>query len=130
VIYGAQEMIQGIDVVFLHSPKKELSNWYADILGLEIGYSDDTWIEFRMGETRFAVEYVGFTRSVVEKQAIMVSFRVADIHMAVEILAARGVCFYPSKAEAIFEAGSSLVATFQDPAGNWVQLSERKRSTE
>jgi hypothetical protein len=64
---------------------------------------------------------------VVESQAIMLSFRVADIQQAVETLSGRGVRFYPSAEEAIFEAGPSLVSTFQDPAGNWVQLSQRKQ---
>jgi len=124
-------MIDGIDVVFLHSPYKQLSAWYTDVLGLEKLSSEDAWTEFQIqGSARFAVEHVGWPRSVVENQAIMVSFRVADIHLAVETLAKRGVCFFPSAEETIFEAGPSLVATFQDPAGNWVQLSQVKRSSE
>jgi catechol-2,3-dioxygenase len=124
-------MIEGIDVVFLHSPYKELSAWYADVLGLEKLSSDDTWTEYQtQGSARFAVEYVGWPRSAVENQAIIVSFRVADIHLAVETLTRRGVRFYPTAQETIFEVGPSLVATFQDPAGNWVQLSQLKRSSE
>jgi predicted enzyme related to lactoylglutathione lyase len=121
-------MIEGIDVIFLHSPDKELADWYADVLGLEKGFSDDAWTEYRtQGTTRFAVEHVGWPPSVVENQAIMLSFRVADIQQAVETLSERGVRFHPSVEEAIFEAGPSLVATFQDPAGNWMQLSQRKQ---
>jgi hypothetical protein len=124
-------MIEGIDVVFLHSPYKELSAWYADVLGLEKLSSDDTWTEYQtQGSARFAVEYVGWPRSAVENQAIIVSFRVADIHLAVETLTRRGVRFYPTAKETIFEVGPSLVATFQNPAGNWVQLSQLKRSSE
>lgn len=120
-------MIQGIDVVFIHTPYKELANWYKEVLGLHMGYSDETWTEFQtQGTTRFAVEVVGYPRSVVENQAIMLSFRVDDIHRAVRTLSERGVNFIPSPETAIFEAGPSLVATFQDPAGNWVQLSQRK----
>lgn len=122
-------MIQGIDVVFIHSPYKELADWYAEVLGLEKGYSDGEWTEYlTQGGTRFAVEHVGYPRSAIENQAIMISFRVADIHQAVNTLAARGVRFYPSPEKTIFEAGPSLVATFQDPGGNWVQLSQRKES--
>ena len=124
-------MIEGIDVVFLHSPYQELADWYAEVLGLEISYSDGEWTEYQTHCTaRFAVEHVGYPRSVVENQAVMISFRVADIHLAVANLAGRGVRFYPSPDEAVFEAGPSLVATFQDPAGNWVQLSQRRESTE
>ena len=121
-------MIQGIDVVFIHSPYKELAEWYSKVLGLAKGFSDSEWTEYQTeGVTRFAVEHVGYPRSDVENQPIMISFRVADIQLAVETLAARGVRFYPSAEETIFEVGPSLVATFLDPAGNWVQLSQRSQ---
>lgn len=120
-------MIEGIDVVFIHSPYKELADWYTEMLGLQPGTSDNHWTEYQTtGITRFAVEHSAYPRSVVENQAIMISFRVPDIHQAVKILAERGVLFYPSPEKTIFQAGPSLVATFQDPAGNWVQLSQRK----
>ncbi len=122
-------MIEGIDVVYIHSPYPELVEWYAEVLGLHPGYTDDHWTEYQTrGVTRFAVEYASYPRSVVENQAIMISFRVTDIHQAVATLAERGVRFHPSPQDTIFEAGPSLVATFQDPAGNWVQLSQRKES--
>jgi len=124
---GEQHMIEGIDVIYIHSPYKELADWYADVLGLQPGYSDGHWTEYQTeGLTRFAVEHAAYPRSVVENQAIMISFRVSDIHQAVATLAESGVLFYPSLQETIFEAGPSLVATFQDPAGNWIQLSQRK----
>lgn len=120
-------MIQGIDVVFIHSPYKELADWYAGVLGLEKGFSDPEWTEFHtQGVTRFAVEQTNYPRSVVENQPIMISFRVTDIHEAVKTLSEHGVRFYPSLADTIFDTGPSLVATFQDPAGNWLQISQRK----
>jgi hypothetical protein len=120
-------MIEGIDVVFLHSPNNELASWYSEMLGLEKVVADGPWTEYQTeGATRFAVEHVDSPQSLVESQAIMISFRVTNIHLAVETLASRGVLFHPSLEETIFEAGPSLVATFQDPAGNWVQLSQRR----
>jgi predicted enzyme related to lactoylglutathione lyase len=120
-------MIEGIDVVYIHSPYPELAEWYAEVLDLLPGYSDEHWTEYQtQGVTRFAVEHATYPRSAVETQAIMISFRVTDIHQAVATLAERGVRFNPSPQATIFEAGPSLVATFQDPAGNWVQLSQRK----
>jgi hypothetical protein len=44
----------------------------------------------------------------------------------VRALAAKGVRFYPSAEETIFDVGPSLVATFEDPDGNWVQLNQPK----
>ena len=118
-------MIQGIDVVFLHTQDKNLRLWYADVLGLEPGLQDGSWVEFNMQiRSRFAVEQVSTTPSRVENQPVMISFRVENIYQAVETLAARGVHFHPTTETTIFEAGMSLVATFQDPAGNWLQLSQ------
>jgi predicted enzyme related to lactoylglutathione lyase len=117
-------MIQGIDVVFLHSPDKDLAQWYAEVLGLKVHLSDGPWTEFKTGRVaRFAVEHTDSPYEV-ENQSIMISFRVDDISQAVESLAGRGVNFYPSKETTIFRAGNSMVATFQDPVGNWVQLSQ------
>ncbi len=107
---------------------KNLRNGIARCWAWRTGFSDSEWTEYQTeGVTRFAVEHVGYPRSDVENQPIMISFRVADIQLAVETLAARGVRFYPSAEETIFEVGPSLVATFLDPAGNWVQLSQRSQ---
>jgi hypothetical protein len=120
-------MIKGIDVVFVHSPHRELGEWYAETLGLEKGYGDDHWQEYAMPQgSRFAIDFTTFPRSAVEKQAIVISFQVDDVRQAVETLAERGVRFYPSREEAVFDVGPTLVATFQDPDGNWAQLSQRK----
>lgn len=118
-------MIQGIDVVFLHASDMNLAQWYAEILGLEISHSDGPWIEFKtQTQSRFAVEHVPSSPSGAEKQSVMISFRVRNIYQAVEMLSKRNVRFYPSVERTIFKAGSSLVATFMDPAGNWIQLSQ------
>jgi hypothetical protein len=124
-------MILGIDVAFIHSPHRALADWYADVLGLPKGYGDDGWQSFQMSEgSRFAIDYTTFPRSAVEKQAIVLSFKVDDIHQAVETLKKRGVAFYPSAETTIFDVGPSLVATFIDPDGNWMQLSQRKAVAE
>jgi hypothetical protein len=120
-------MIKGIDVVFIHTPHKELGDWYAKTLGLDPGYRDEHWREFAVENgSRFALDFTSYPKSVVEKQPIMVSFKVDDIHAAVEDLSSKGVKFYPSKEETIFDVGPGFVATFQDPDGNWLQLSQPK----
>jgi len=120
-------MILGIDVAFVHTPHRTLADWYADVLGLPKGYGDEGWQSFQVNEgSRFAIDYTSFPCSAVEKQAIILSFKVDDIRQAVETLAGRGVRFYPSAEMAIFDVGPSLLATFLDPDGNWMQLSQRK----
>jgi hypothetical protein len=124
-------MILGIDVAFIHTPHRELADWYADILGLPQGYGDDGWQSFQVSEgSGFAIDYTTFPRTAVEKQAILLSFKVNDIRQGVGTLAGRGVRFYPSAETASFDVGPSLVATFVDPDGNWLQLSQRKAVAE
>ena len=122
-----ENLILGIDVVFLHSPNNELRDFYTEKLGLTPGYSDGHWQEFTMQEgSRFGLDFTGYPRSVIEKQATMISFKVADIHQAVNVFKEKGVRFVPTPSGIVFDVGPTLVATFQDPDGNWMQLSQRK----
>jgi len=121
------DLILGIDVVYLHTPHPELADWYTDVLGLSKGYGDGHWQEFSLQSGgRFALDFTSFPRSVVEKQSVMISYRVTDIAEAVQVFTERGVKFFNSADGVIFDAGPSLVATFQDPDGNWLQLSQAK----
>ena len=123
----SDDLILGIDVVFLHSPHTELREWYKDKLGLTPGYGDAHWQEFNMPEgSRFGLDFTGYPRSVIEKQAVMISFKVADIHQAVVSVKEKGVSFVETPEGIVFDVGATLVATFQDPDGNWMQLSQRK----
>ena len=120
-------LILGIDVVYLHSPHTELAGWYTDVLGLSKGYGDGHWQEFNLQNgSRFAIDFTTYPRSVIEKQSVMISYQVADIAKAVEVFTARGVKFFESTEGVIFDVGPALVATFQDPDGNWMQLSQGK----
>lgn len=122
-------MIKGIGTAYIHTPNKELADWYADKLGLKKGYGDDHWqaYETQSGST-FALDFIGYPSSTVQKQSIMISFEVEDIKQAVEELAAKNVRFYPDndKEKTIFDVGPALVATCEDPDGNFFQLSQRK----
>jgi len=120
-------MIKGIDVVFIHSADTSLADWYSQTLGLPKGYWDQHWQELQTYQgSRFAIDITSTTPSEIEKQSIMISFLVDDIHQMVNELTAKGIIFYPSKATTIFDTGPTLVATFRDPDGNWMQLSQRK----
>lgn len=120
-------MITGIEVVFIHTPDPQLADWYEDVLGLSRIYDDGKWIEFTsLGVTRFALDITAENPSPVEKQVFMVCLRVDDINKEVERLSGKGVQFYPDREHTIFDVGANLVATFQDPHGNWLQLSQCK----
>lgn len=93
-------MILGIDVVYLHVFGAEaLGKWYSEVLGLEIKFKtfNNSWQEYDFSEsppTRFAIEAIGAPYSEVEKQPIMISFRVDDIKASVKLLEKKGVKFY------------------------------------
>ena len=123
-------MIQGIDVVFLHvkNPEK-MAKWYKDKLGLEISFKteDLSWQEFSLEnntKTRFALDYAGKESSEVERQSIIISFKVSDIYSMVDQLEKKGVEFWGRNK--IINVGLSLIATFKDPEDNFLQLSQRK----
>ena len=122
-------MIKGIDVVYIHTPNKKLADWYESTLGLKKSYGDSSWQSFEThGESRFGLDFISYPSSTVQKQSVVISFAVDDIHAAVESLALKGVRFYPDndKTKTIFDAGPSLVATLEDPDGNFIQLSQKK----
>jgi predicted enzyme related to lactoylglutathione lyase len=122
-------MILGVDVIYLHASNgADLGEWYKEVLGLQLSFktSDSSWQEFNFDDsppTRFAIESLELGSSGVEQQSIMISFRVDDVKSMVEKLEQKGVEFYGSPK--IMREGYSLFATLQDPAGNWIQLSQR-----
>ena len=63
---------------------------------------------------------------MAEKQPIVLRFHGDDLGKTVQELAAKGVRFHPSAEKTIFDVGPSLVATFGDPDGDWVQLNQPK----
>lgn len=102
-----------------------MSQWYQQVLGLDIGFKTDdmSWLEFSFDEkqlpTRFAIE-----QSSGEQQPIMVSFRVDDIYSTMKTMQARGAEFLGD--EEVKAEGVSLFATLQDPEGNLIQISQRR----
>lgn len=123
-------MIEGIDVVFLHvKDPKMMAQWYSEKFGLKIKFKvpDESWQEFSIesnSTTRFALDYGGPDPSDVEKQSIIFSFKVRNIHEVVSHLEKLEVQFIGK--EKIIDVGTSLIATFRDPEGNYLQLSQRK----
>lgn len=120
--------IKSIDVVYIHATDKKLATWYEKTLGLKKGYSSDSWNGFQFDHSsKFGVDVTSYPRSTMEKQSVVVSFEVDDVHAAVQELSKKGVRFYPDAARTISDMGSAYVATFEDPDGNYVQLSQPKK---
>lgn len=120
-----QFVIKGISVAYIHTYNKELANWYEKTLGLKKGLGFPTWQEFEMEQgSRFALDFISYPSSAMQRQPVVISFEVDDIFIAVKELTAKGVRFYPDNdlKQAIFQAGSNLIATFEDPDGNFMQL--------
>ena len=122
-------MIKGIDVSYIHTPNKELAQWYSEKLGIKKAYGDDHWQGMSLEDgNSFGFDFIGYPSSTVQKQSIMISFKVDDIKEAVKELADKGVRFYPDNdlERTIFDVGPKLVATCEDPDGNYFQLSQWK----
>lgn len=123
-------MIKGISVAYIHTPNKKLADWYEEKLGLKKGYGDESWQAFETNHgSKFALDFISYPSSTVQKQSIMISFDVDDIKSAVRDLAQKGVRFYPDNdlSKTIFDVGPTLVATFEDADGNFMQLSQQKK---
>jgi hypothetical protein len=59
------------------------------MLGIPVDASFPGWTEFKMASgSRFAIGHTSYPQSVVEKQSIVLSFAVDDIHKAVKDLSA------------------------------------------
>lgn len=121
--------ILGIDVTYLHSSHgADLARWFAETLELDLVYEDGHWFSFATDQgSGFGIDSTDHPRSVVEAQPAIISWLVEDIREAVEVLSGRGVSFFPSVDETLFDVGPKLVATFRDPDGNWHQLSQPKQ---
>ena len=118
-------------MVFLHVKDHELmAKWYQETLGIDLDFAtpDKSWQEFSLEEsrppTRFALDCSQHKRSEIEEQPIMVSFKVEDIHSMVQSLESKGIELYGTPT--IKEEGPSLFVTFQNPEGNWIQVSQQK----
>jgi predicted enzyme related to lactoylglutathione lyase len=122
-------MIRGIGVAYIHSADRaKLAAWYAQKLDIPIAAEYPGWAEMQVESgSRFGIDQTNFPRSAVEKQPVILSFLVDDIHAAVKELASRGVRFVPSPETTVFDVGPSLVATFVDADGNWCQIHQTKQ---
>jgi catechol 2,3-dioxygenase-like lactoylglutathione lyase family enzyme len=127
-------MIKGIDVIFIHAkdPQK-LSLWYEDILGMKIKFKtpDNSWQEFLTTDgtppVRFAIDFPREQPSGPGIQSIIISFRVDNLSEVISKLEERGIIFYGE--QKVQDTGKTLFATFRDPEGNWLQISQRKENT-
>jgi predicted enzyme related to lactoylglutathione lyase len=121
-------VINKIDVVFVHSKQfNKTVQWYKEVMRLKASYGDSHWQEYKLKEgPRFAIDAVRENAAGPENQSIIISFGTDDIYSEVGRLASLGVEFYPSLEKTIFDVGPAHVATFKDPEGNYVQLSQRK----
>jgi len=120
-------ILRGLDVVFRHIQRQETVAWYRDVLGLDLLHDDGHWAEFAASDgVRLALDRPMGMPSETERQAVVISFRVEGIQQAVATLQSRGVRFFEGHSGIVHDVGPSLVATFRDPEGHWLQISQRK----
>jgi hypothetical protein len=121
-------VVTGVSVVYIHSANKaKLTKWYQETLGLKASWDAPDWTSFQFANgVKFAIDQQVHPVSLLQKQPIMINFEVKNLKKAIEDLSKKDVKFYPSKADTIVDVGTALVATFIDPDGNFVNISQQK----
>lgn len=103
---------------------KRAKEFYRDILGLELDTLSDKldmyWL--KIGGNKFLL-YKRNEKNKAEHTAL--SFTVDNINNAVDHLENKGVKFYESQGQKIFDLDGSLSAWFQDTEGNNLEISQR-----
>ena len=113
-------------IVLVHN-YSEMKKWYREALSLEVSDEDDAgqWAAFRFpdGVAELAIHGGAPLPDTAGRTPIVPCMEVADINRAVEELQSRGVEFVRGVHEGA--GGSVLLANFQDPEGNLLQLYQR-----
>ncbi len=104
-----------------------MKSWYRNSLQLEIADEDEAgqWATFRFpdGVAELAIHGGAPMPETAGRTPIVPCMEVADINRAVEELRSRGVNFVRDVHEGA--GGTVLLANFQDPEGNLLQLYQR-----
>ena len=93
--------------------------FYRDVLGLTIGFANDWFVEFRVGESAF-VSIADASRATIESangHGITLTWQVADIDESYEMLSGLGVALTP-----IRPRWGARVCYLRDPEGHRIEL--------
>ncbi len=125
-------MIKGIDSlgIFSENPKV-LANFYKDKVGLkmtieaELGQGDDLFgFEFGKGTTLYITRHQDLHGKSLQPERIILNFEVENIEDEVKKFDEFGV----KKIQDLYHVeGYGLIATFEDPDGNYFQLVQLKK---
>ncbi len=100
-------------------------NFYRDTLGFEVNSTDDGYVDFKLGDTLFAIFQKDKATAMFSKEHIgtgggcVIAFPVADIEKTCSELTQKGI--------KIFEGPKTMswgqtVAYFKDPDGNILEI--------
>jgi predicted enzyme related to lactoylglutathione lyase len=109
--------------IILVSDLKRSIKFYRDQLGLTLTAETSEWAEFRIGESRLALQAGGDPSLPNPHRAagyVSFSFEVDDVVEAYEVLKAAGVAFSHPPAEQDF----GMLAVLHDPDGRDIMLFE------
>jgi lactoylglutathione lyase len=109
--------------IILVSDLRRSVSFYRDQLGLTLTAETSEWAEFRVGETRLALQTggdPGLPRSRHAAGRVSFSFEVEDVVESYEVLRAAGVPFSRPPAEQDF----GMLAVLRDPDGLEIMLVE------
>jgi catechol 2,3-dioxygenase-like lactoylglutathione lyase family enzyme len=115
---GSRGLFERVSAILIHSHQAEtLRAWYRDVLGLPL---DQETNGFLLGDLYLGIDgHSQVSAGPLEPYRIMLSLDTNDIQADVAALKAKGVRFVRLPEQ---EPWGGMIATLEDPDGNYVQL--------
>ena len=123
MIYAGKNMFKKIGaIILLVRDIKQSSEFYRDVLGMQLKHDSEDWVEFSKGtSTVLALHPARKTVNNTQKRTgMLVGFNVTDLHDVCRELENKKVKFYKKQTEESF----GKHAIIEDPDGHLISLVE------
>ncbi|MFY9871059.1 MAG: VOC family protein [Candidatus Nitrosopolaris sp.] len=108
-------------IILLVRDIKQSSEFYRDVLGMQIKHDSDDWVEFSKGtNTVLALHPARKTPNTQKRTGMLVGFNVTDLDYVCRELENKKVKFYKKQTEETF----GKHAIIEDPDGHLISLVE------
>jgi lactoylglutathione lyase len=108
-------------VILLVRDMKQSSEFYRNVLGMQLKHDSEDWVEFSKGTTTvLALHPARKTHNTLKRTGMLVGFNVSDLDDVCHQLEKKKVKFYKKQTEEPF----GKHAIIQDPDGHLISLVE------
>ncbi len=120
-------MINKIYSVWIYVKNLEESKeFYEKALGLKVKVQDKKWIEFDLGGTSFSIFERSKDKGPMKPAKTRIMFETEDIERTKDSLLRKNVKLIGD----IKDKNYGKLLTFEDPNGHWLEIFERKKSSQ